>query len=159
MASKILDLYQHHCLKLIAAALQKVVGQSPLLVTDAERFRKQVIDPGWQTLPLPLRLQGRQKLRWDDFLLEGRKEVFRAADGKLALKPDAAARLQALAQKLFGARPATTPAPAGAAVGLGIDLGTTCSVVAHLDAHHRPVSIPNAAGDLLTPSVVLFKED
>jgi molecular chaperone DnaK len=39
---------------------------------------------------------------------------------------------------------------------VGIDLGTTYSVIAHVDAHGRPCSIPNAAGDLLTPSVVLF---
>jgi molecular chaperone DnaK len=167
MASKILELYRQHCLQLITAALQKVVGRPPTLVTDADQFQKQVIDPAWQALPLPLRLQGRLKLRWDDFLLEGRKEVFRAADGKLTLKPDAAARLEALAQRLFGetasarsmASPAAAATAAGTTVGLGIDLGTTCSAVAHLDAQRRPVSIPNTAGDLLTPSVVLFKEE
>jgi molecular chaperone DnaK len=41
---------------------------------------------------------------------------------------------------------------------VGIDLGTTYSLVAHVDAQGRPCSIPNAAGDLLTPSVVLFEE-
>jgi molecular chaperone DnaK len=41
-------------------------------------------------------------------------------------------------------------------VAVGIDLGTTFSVVAYRDAQGRPCSIPNAAGDLLTPSVVLF---
>lgn len=39
---------------------------------------------------------------------------------------------------------------------VGIDLGTTFSVVAHLDRLGRPCTIPNAEGDLLTPSVVLF---
>src|SRR5262249_1913067 len=48
-------------------------------------------------------------------------------------------------------RPATTPG-----IALGIDLGTTYSVVAHLDMHGRPTTIPNAHGELLTPSVVLF---
>jgi hypothetical protein len=33
---------------------------------------------------------------------------------------------------------------------VGIDLGTTYSVVAHLDGQGRPCSIPNAAGDILT---------
>jgi molecular chaperone DnaK len=41
---------------------------------------------------------------------------------------------------------------------VGIDLGTTYSLVAHLDAGGRPCTVPNAAGDLLTPSVVLFDE-
>ncbi len=42
---------------------------------------------------------------------------------------------------------------------VGIDLGTTYSVVAALDRAGRPVTIPNRHGDLSTPSVVLFEED
>src|SRR5262245_13671611 len=40
---------------------------------------------------------------------------------------------------------------------VGIDLGTTFSAVAHLDSTGRPWTIPNAEGDMLTPSVVLFE--
>jgi molecular chaperone DnaK len=39
---------------------------------------------------------------------------------------------------------------------VGIDLGTTFSVIAYLDSAGRPTTIPNAEGDLTTPSVVLF---
>lgn len=42
---------------------------------------------------------------------------------------------------------------------VGIDLGTTFSCVAYLDSYGRPQSIPNAEGDLTTPSVVLFDKD
>lgn len=42
---------------------------------------------------------------------------------------------------------------------VGIDLGTTFSVVAHLEHTGRPVSLRSAEGDLTTPSVVLFDED
>jgi molecular chaperone DnaK len=42
---------------------------------------------------------------------------------------------------------------------IGIDLGTTYSVVAYLDDTGRPVTIVNAEGDLLTPSAVLFDGD
>jgi len=42
---------------------------------------------------------------------------------------------------------------------VGIDLGTTYSVVAALDAAGRPLTVPNRHGDLSTPSVVLFEED
>lgn len=42
---------------------------------------------------------------------------------------------------------------------VGIDLGTTYSLVAHLDATGRPVTIPNSLGDLLTPSAVFIDED
>src|SRR5207237_6873555 len=91
------------------------------------------------------------------------------ADGKLAVRPDAASRLQGLVTRMFSptgsAAPPTKPAasathapkaPAGPAI--GIDLGTTYSVVAYVDAHGRPASIPNAVGDNITPSVVLLDE-
>ena len=38
---------------------------------------------------------------------------------------------------------------------VGIDLGTTYSVVSALDEQGIPRSLPNAEGDLLTPSAVL----
>ena len=41
---------------------------------------------------------------------------------------------------------------------VGIDLGTTFSVVAHVDLSGRPCSVANAEGDLLTPSVVFFDD-
>ena len=44
-----------------------------------------------------------------------------------------------------------TPQPA-----VGIDLGTTYSVVAYLDPDGKPRTISNAEGDLLTPSMVLI---
>ncbi len=42
---------------------------------------------------------------------------------------------------------------------VGIDLGTTNSLIAYLDASGRPMSIPNALGEVLTPSAVLFDDD
>ncbi len=42
---------------------------------------------------------------------------------------------------------------------VGIDLGTTYSVVAFLDDNGRPVTIVNSEGDLTTPSAVLFDGD
>ncbi len=42
---------------------------------------------------------------------------------------------------------------------LGIDLGTTYSVVAYINQHGRPEIIPNREGERITPSVVLFDAD
>jgi molecular chaperone DnaK len=65
--------------------------------------------------------------------------------------------------------PSARPAPAASAPvrqpasslvpAVGIDLGTTYSVVAFLDPQGRPASIVNTNGDVLTPSVVLFEDD
>jgi molecular chaperone DnaK len=51
------------------------------------------------------------------------------------------------------------PAPAGSHVPpVGIDLGTTFSVLAYVDPTGRPTTLPNSLGDLLTPSAV-FVDD
>jgi molecular chaperone DnaK len=42
---------------------------------------------------------------------------------------------------------------------VGIDLGTTYSVVAYLDSSGRPATVLNGWGDLLTPSAVLCDEE
>jgi molecular chaperone DnaK len=42
---------------------------------------------------------------------------------------------------------------------IGIDLGTTFSAVAYVNQHGMPEIIPNAHGDRITPSVILFDND
>jgi molecular chaperone DnaK len=42
---------------------------------------------------------------------------------------------------------------------VGIDLGTTFSAIARIGPDGLPVTIPNAEGDLITPSVVLFETE
>ncbi|MDP9292058.1 MAG: Hsp70 family protein, partial [Verrucomicrobiota bacterium] len=39
---------------------------------------------------------------------------------------------------------------------VGIDLGTTFSAIAHIDAYGKPLIIPNAESERITPSVILF---
>src|SRR5207249_4476888 len=39
---------------------------------------------------------------------------------------------------------------------VGIDLGTTFSAIAHIDAYGKPQLIPNAESERITPSVILF---
>jgi molecular chaperone DnaK len=47
----------------------------------------------------------------------------------------------------------------GATTVVGIDLGTTYSCIARVDEHGKPHVIPNATGELTTPSVVFFDGD
>jgi len=42
---------------------------------------------------------------------------------------------------------------------VGIDLGTTFSVIAHVNEYGHPEIIPNAESDRLTPSVIEFVAD
>lgn len=49
--------------------------------------------------------------------------------------------------------PASTSSPRKA---VGIDLGTTFSAIAHIDAYGKPQIIPNAESERISPSVILF---
>jgi molecular chaperone DnaK len=74
-----------------------------------------------------------------------RRLTSRGADLEWVLYP-------AIAQ---GLRWATLPTANEGRV-VGIDLGTTLSKLAYVDESGRPVLVPNAEGELLTPSVVAF---
>src|ERR1700756_1924019 len=39
---------------------------------------------------------------------------------------------------------------------VGIDLGTTFSAIAHIDAYGKPQIIPNSESERITPSVIFF---
>jgi molecular chaperone DnaK len=202
----------------VETTLNRVVGKASPYVTDEAQYRQAIIRPGWEALPVAIRMaMRRQYQRWDDFCLAVRDQAFDLVNSKVSLQPDLHARLVRLVNQFFGAAEAPTekaaepaaverngvpsprPAPAvavaspvaaGSAKGanipmampvnsakaaasstrearqnsvptgiaVGIDLGTTYSVIAYVDSQGRPSSIPNAAGELLTPSVVLFDE-
>ena len=76
MKAPIHNFYGKYCLSLIGKALQAAVGHTPNVVTDAELFTQVVIEPGWKSLPLPLRIFGREGAHWNEFLLQVRKDVF-----------------------------------------------------------------------------------
>lgn len=42
---------------------------------------------------------------------------------------------------------------------LGIDLGTTNSVIAYLNPYGKPEIISNSEGERITPSVIFFEDD
>ncbi|MGB2614370.1 MAG: Hsp70 family protein [Phycisphaerae bacterium] len=53
----------------------------------------------------------------------------------------------------------TEKASEGLSHAVGIDLGTTFSSLAYVNPAGKPVLVPNAEGELLTPSVVAFTKD
>ena len=102
MAVNTLDLYSPQVLALVEQILKNAVGCPRTVVTDEAQFRLAVLEPGWDALPLSLRLMGRQQLPVGRVLPGARKEVFLAAEGKVTLRPDTPARIRATLQRLFG---------------------------------------------------------
>jgi molecular chaperone DnaK len=185
MAFSLADYFQKQGLRVVETALKAVDGKPSAYVRDEHHFRMQVIQPTWRALPLGVRmLLKRQADRWDALFLNLRSEVYDVSGASVELRPNGMARTAALLKSHFGtaaeassrqapvadaSAPAAEPplaqpiAPAEVAADtgpvIGIDLGTTYSVVAYLDAQGRPTSLLNADGERLTPSVVLFGDD
>ena len=163
---------------LIEKALGSALGRAAGSLRDDALYRQWVIDPAWEMMPLPVRMLGRKRLRWDEMFLALRDEAFDTSGDAVALRADSRAAILRVLRRFLGpgdsgpgvprapnaappgppAPPPATP-PAGDGKTIGIDLGTTYSAVAYLDAQGRPTTIPNAAGHHITPSVVLFGAD
>lgn len=208
MTGNLTQLFQTHVVPLLGKALERIAGQTAEYLLDDERYDKHVITPAWGLMPLPVRMIGRKRLRWDFFFHMIRAELLEIRDGRVHIRQDMSQKIVGLVTQLFSGKATAAPAappgapappplpgatappplpgplpqtssgshpnvarptiPVAAPVGhaaatnaflaLGIDLGTTYSLVAHVDSQGRPWCIPNAVGDNLTPSVVLFDE-
>jgi molecular chaperone DnaK len=189
MANALAEYFQKPGIKVVEGSLQRVVGKPVAYLKDDAAYRMHVIQPGWSALPLGIRLLMKRHVHaWDELYEALRRQVLDLQGTHVALRPDAPVRITRLVLEKFGrptgparevapVMPVTPPAPApvplaspvrpkpepapvaeaGAVV--GIDLGTTYSVVAHVDSHGRPCSLHNSDGERLTPSVVLFGDD
>ena len=173
MPFSLADYFQKQGLRVIEASLKSVEGKPASYLRDEDHYRIHVIQPAWRALPAAVRLLlKRQTGRWDE-LFAGLRDIVFDLDGPLVkLRPGGLEWAAGRVGSQFGAAaddppphaPVTQPsdpppAPADHGPVVGIDLGTTYSVIAHLDAQGRPTSLLNADGERLTPSVVLFGED
>lgn len=91
-------------------------------ISDDEKYRAYVVDPAWDLLPLPIRMIGRQRLRWDSLFNAARASLFLIEDDAVSLHPDARCRLEKLLtpQLAIGVEDKTAPgSPANPAADQG----------------------------------------
>jgi molecular chaperone DnaK len=176
MANIILDYFRSRGLKVIESVLKDIVGKPTIYVTDDAHYQQAIVQRGLLSLPVQIRLLT-AKLRWQELCDLLRAEMFEFTEaGVLDLVANPLEKLAKVVPEFYGEPVDMTGKKTGAELlaevkrakssreqpltnlALGIDLGTTYSVVSYVDAQGRPVSLPNAAGDILTPSVVLFDE-
>ena len=174
MAVDLRLLFEKHGSSFLGPPLGRFVGQPANALGDDARYLEQVVTPAWEAAPMQFRLLSRAALGWDEFCLALREPVFDAPAGRVALRADWQSRVHAVLADWSPpatAREARLPdagtgvdsipatAPSRAAPAVGIDLGTTYSVIAYLDEQGRPTSAANSNGEVLTPSVVLFDQE
>ena len=96
----------------------KAAQSGSTYISDDQKYRAYVIDPAWDLLPLPIRMIGRQRLRWDSIFQAARESLFLIDADTVSLHPDARGRLEKLLspQLLIGeadkAATDATPSPA-----------------------------------------------
>jgi molecular chaperone DnaK len=174
MPSPFTDYFHNLGLKVVETSLRHVVGKPVSYLKDEANYRMHLIQPGWQALPVTIRfLMKNQFALWEQLYLALWTEAFDLGGDTIELQPNVSQRVRyAIDTILLGAAPPPPepPAPEPAveedaeitvedAPAVGIDLGTTFSVIAYVDAQGRPTSIVNGDGERLTPSVVLFGAD
>ena len=74
-APDIPGLYHQYLITQIVHGLHKLTGKPKSAAVDDKAYRQAAIDPIWNAVPLPVRLSGRSKLRFDDYMLAARTEV------------------------------------------------------------------------------------
>ena len=74
----------------------KAAQSGAIYISDDEKYRAYVIDPAWSLLPLPIRMIGRERLRWDSMFQAARLSLFVAEDDTVSIHPDARRRLEQL---------------------------------------------------------------
>lgn len=168
MTDKLGPLFREHGLTAIEAALRALEGRPSGVLSDSAQFREQVVDPAWRTLPVPFRLIGRERCQWDSILDSARVRGLRTSNGIVRGVDNLHQVLTGILVDHFPdvfrdsqpSNPMTVAEPPRPTAGatIGIDLGTTYSVVAHVDAAGRPYTIRNSLGEIVTPSVVFFDD-
>lgn len=173
----IVQYFRDQGVRVVEGSLRDVVGKPRSYLKDEANYRQQVVQRGWNALPVVVRMLLKKEFaRWEALYGDLRDSVFDLSGPEIALVADAAEQTRVLVEAHFcgGKLPAAAapppepepapqveePAPApSSAPAVGIDLGTTYSVIAYIDAEGRPTSFLNADGERLTPSVVLFGAD
>lgn len=172
MTANLAKLLRKYGIEFLRAPLARLEGRRGASLADDAQYLAEMADEAWRVAPLQVRLFKPDSLGWNDFLLRSREWCFEDGQDSIRLRSDWQTRLAAEIEKIEPPSPAPTSSKVSSAKidstakpadeqqpVIGIDLGTTYSVVAHVDGQGRPTSIINAAGDILTPSVVLFDHD
>ena len=89
MTTSPLEALQHQCLALIESSLKTASGVTGKVLRDDESYRRLVIDPAWELVPLPVKILGRKRLCWDAIFLALREEAFQVKGESVSLlEPD-----------------------------------------------------------------------
>ena len=71
-------------------------------IADDAKYKANVVDPAWEMLPMPVRLLGRERLRWDSLFDSARAKVFVVDGENVTVHPEARQRINHLFAGMLG---------------------------------------------------------
>lgn len=93
------ELWAQHGGKVCDAVLSyasKTTSSGASYISDDAKYKTTVIDPAWDLMPLPIRMIGRDRLKWDSMFLAARANLFVVDGETVTLHPEARQRLEKL---------------------------------------------------------------
>ncbi|TWU23469.1 hypothetical protein Pla52o_30050 [Novipirellula galeiformis] len=86
--------------EMIHSHASQVATQGGAIISNDESYRLKVIDPAWEMLPMPVRLLGRERLKWDALFISARGQIFVIDGESVLVHPDAKQRIDKLLSKV-----------------------------------------------------------
>ena len=90
------------CEMVVTYANQAAAKGSTFIADDA-KYQANVIDPTWEMLPMPVRMIGRERLKWDALFYAARSTVFVIDGDSVSVHPDAKQRVSRMLSEMLPA--------------------------------------------------------
>jgi hypothetical protein len=102
--SALTNTWQDYAEKLSAKGVdlaKDVAKQGKSVMLNDVEFKKCVNDTLWELLPMPIRLIGRERLKYDSIIFSLRDKVFVLEGDSVQVRPDAKAKIMEVIKPIF----------------------------------------------------------
>jgi len=74
----------------------QAASKGSAFIADDTKYKANVVDPAWEMLPMPVRILGRERLKWDAIFSTARAKVFVVDGENVSVHPEAKQRINQL---------------------------------------------------------------
>jgi hypothetical protein len=85
----------------VVSYVSQAANKGSAFIADDNKYKANVVDPAWETLPMPVRMLGRERLKWDDIFTTARAKVFVVDGENVSVHPEAKQRIIQLFAGMF----------------------------------------------------------
>ena len=87
---------------IVRKALSSAAGKGRNNVLDDKWFRRHVVNRTWELLPLPVRLAGKETMRWEQVMFKLRDQVLTDDEGAMAVSKQDKSLVRSAIERMLG---------------------------------------------------------